>query len=146
MSEPSTWSWVQHGLASVTDPAGWQRWAQPSCGLPALAGRSRTQGFYCCAGQMVWKGMIKLQQEEAVPEQRASPCCSEGLVSCTVLHSAEILFSVQRSFTWYLVKLRFYLSGFLPFFQVIHFLHHSYPGEGQKGLIFVRFVKIFLCL
>lgn len=39
-----------------------------------------------------------------------------------------------------------YFLGFFLFLQVIHFLHHFSSGEGQKGLIFVRFVKIFLCL
>lgn len=45
-----------------------------------------------------------------------------------------------------LADFTFCLSGFFLFLRVIHFLHHFSSGEGQKGLIFVRFVKIFLCL
>lgn len=95
VSEPSTktWSWVQPGLAAFTDPAEWQRWAQPSRGLAALAGRSRTQGSYCCAGQMVWKGMISLQQEEASPSAEGQPLLLRDLspvLCCTRVKSSSV--------------------------------------------------------
>lgn len=54
----------------------------------------------------------------------------------------------RRCFPGTCLGLLFVYLGFFffLFLQVIHLLHHFSPGEGQKGLIFVRFVKIFLCL
>lgn len=79
------------------------------------------------------------------PAAVVDPCPAPWLRALLQRTAGEFLLSLHASFPQYLLRLFVYL-GFFLFLPVIHFLHHFSPGEGQKGLIFVRFVKVFLCL
>lgn len=90
----------------------------PAVVSQSLLARSRTQGFYCCAGQMVWKGMILLQQEEASPSAEGQPLLFRGtrLLSCAAqgwnpLQSVEVVYLVLGQAYVLFIWVSSFLSG-----------------------------------